>query len=401
MRILLLLFISISLQAQGLYDSIPVHEYKFSYQINVEYSSAAARIHRIAQDLSYIGQEAEAMQIPNGPELEWGFDAISEEDEAYFQTFQAVDAVDYIVNRSANEQVIIINEAHHKPRHRVFTRQLLKGLYDNGYRYFGLETLSNSTIDSSHIMLDTLLQERGYPLNSPITGTYIKEPQMANLIREALAIGFTIFAYERVVPGDRELIQARNIKRKILDKDPDAKILIHCGWYHALESPNRGKKWMAQYLREITGINPFTIYQDILIEEHGRKESPFFRLMQADQPSIFVNDSGATYNGKPDFDKFDALLYQPRTRFIFNRPHWLLAIPDNQIYRLNHERIKIGYPCMVKAFKLDEPAEAVPIDIIELASKWDFTALILPPGNYRLDISNTVKKRQEIRIKVE
>ena len=389
------------LKAQVDYDSIPLHEYKFSYQINAEYASKAARVSRIAQYFSYIGQDMEALQVPNEVELEWGFDTLTEADKTYFQAFQPVNAVDYIIERAAQEQIIIINEAHHKPRHRVFTHQLLEGLYEQGYRYFGMEMLLNDFQDTSSLLHDTLLMERGFPLNSQITGAYILEPQMANLVRKALQLGFTLFAYERTQKGNRELFQASNIKRKILDRDPSAKLLIHCGWYHALESENRDKKWMAQYLRELTGINPFTIYQDLLIERHCTQESPFYSLMEADEPTVFVNDQGQPYNGKQDFDKFDVLLYHPRTTYIFNRPDWLLDIEGNQIYHLDRRRIGLDYPVMIKAFKSDEIPQATPIDIIEIESQWDLTALVLPPGTYRLELTNTLRKVKELKISIK
>ena len=400
MKLLLFLCLPLSVLAQSIYDSIPVHEYKFSYQINAEYSSEGVRVHRVAQDFSYIGQDAEALQVPNEVEIAWGFDTLTEADRAYFEQFKAVNAVDYLIERSAQEQIMILNEAHHKPRHRVFVRQLLQGLYDNGYRYFGLEVLLNSFQDSTQLCFDSLLQERGYPLCSPITGTYTVEPQMANLIRDAIQIGYTLFAYERTQKGDREFFQAQNIKRKVLDKDPDAKILLHCGWYHILEDENRDKSWMAKQLQEMTGINPFTVYQDMLIERWVTPESPFFTMMHEEEPSLFINDAGEIYNGKKDFKHFDALLYHPRTRYIYNRPDWLLDIAENQIYQLDNRRIKVGFPCLIKAYRKGEMPEAVPIDIIEKESAWDFTALVLPPGEYRLEILNISGQKQEIPVSI-
>jgi hypothetical protein len=52
------------------------------------------------------------------------------------------------LNRAKNEKLIIINEAHHNIKHRVFTTSLLQGLYDNGYRFFGLEALSDTSINN-------------------------------------------------------------------------------------------------------------------------------------------------------------------------------------------------------------------------------------------------------------
>jgi hypothetical protein len=51
---------------------------------------------------------------------------------------------------------------------------------------------------------DSLLNERGYPLNSPLSGTYVTEPQMSNLIREAIDIGFKLFPYYRFGEGRKE-----------------------------------------------------------------------------------------------------------------------------------------------------------------------------------------------------
>jgi hypothetical protein len=400
--IICFLLLSVSLKAQIPFDfdSIPLYEYKFSRQIRVELAGGDFYVSRMAEQFSYIGKYDEALKIPNDPELEWGFDTLTEAQQAYFERFQPVDAIDFLIERASDEQIIILNEAHHKPQHRIFTRRLLKGLYDQGFRYFGLEALNNNPFDTTALLLDTALQERGYPLNSAVSGTYTREPQMANLIREAIEIGFSIFAYERSRRGDRELIQASNIYNKILRKDPQAKILIHCGWYHLLETENKGRRWMADHLKEITGIDPFTVYQDILTERYCTKESPYYQMVSETKPVVFVNEEGAVFNGPEGFDKFDVLLYHPRTHYIYNRPHWLLTIEENRIYRLDHSALEVGYPCLVPAYDVEEGDKAVPIDVIELEHREDNTALILPAGDYRLKILDYDGKEQEIRIAV-
>lgn len=55
-----------------------------------------------------------------------GIAKISKEDSLYFNSFKQKDANEYIINRSKNEKVVIINEAHHNARHRVFTTSLFK-----------------------------------------------------------------------------------------------------------------------------------------------------------------------------------------------------------------------------------------------------------------------------------
>lgn len=161
-----------------------------------------------------------------------GIRKITKEDSLYFNSFKKQDAKEYILNRSKIEKIIIINEAHHNIRHRVFTTSLLQGLYDNGYRFFGLEALS-----------DTLINKRKFPIIE--SGYYTKEPQMSNLLKEAIKIGFTLFQYE-VKDGsngkNRETGQAENIA-KLIKENPNSKFLIHCGWDHVNEGVPGDKSW--------------------------------------------------------------------------------------------------------------------------------------------------------------
>ncbi len=128
--LLTLLFIATAVSA----DTIPLLEYKFSLQIEDEILGGKARLSSAAQDYSYIGKYQKALTIPNTEFLEWGLDTLIEEEKDYLLSFSPVNAVDYILKRAEAEQVVILNEAHHKPVHRIFTRQLLKGLYERASR---------------------------------------------------------------------------------------------------------------------------------------------------------------------------------------------------------------------------------------------------------------------------
>ncbi len=375
--------------------NIPLHTYPMSKDIEMGLAEGKMRITKAAQYLSYIGEYQAAASVPHEIELEWGFDTLREVDKAYFRSFSPKPAMQAIVERAGKEQIVIINEAHHKPAHRILTRSLLAGLYEKGYRYFGLEALSNCAYVPAEYC-DNELNERGYAYNSPLTGTYVTEPQMGNLIREAIDIGFTLFAYEQF--GEtREQNQAHYIA-KVLGKDPKAKILIHCGWYHLLEAPNKGRTWMAAYLRDSTGIDPFTIYQDILVERPNGKESPFYSMMDFDQPMVFVNDKGHFYNGFEDFKFFDALIYHPRSVYERNRPNWLIEYGDNELYNVPEEFITVGYPCLIKAFRADEPDSAVPADIIQCEYAADPTVLVLRPGRYRVVMTSPSGVTQEFTV---
>jgi hypothetical protein len=182
-------------------------------------------------DYSFIGMETETGEQFYG---RYGKPkALSDSAFTIFQkSFLAVNAMEYILERAKNEEVLIINEAHHKPKHRFFTRSLLNSLYEQGYRYLGLETLSNRET------ADFELNIRKYPLK--YSGTYSNEPQFGNLIREALEIGYMLFPYEGEGNGKpREINQAKNIAA-FMKTHTDGKYLIHCVDAHATEGPIKG-----------------------------------------------------------------------------------------------------------------------------------------------------------------
>lgn len=372
----------------------PLHQYKYIAEIEAEAAAGNLRVSRAAQYYSYIGAFERALRVPNEVPLEWGFDTLTQADKSHFAGFQPQPALEALLQKAELTQVLILNEAHHKPQHRVFTRSLLKGLFERGYRYFGLEALTNCAGG----FCDSTLNERGYALNSPITGTYVTEPQMGNLIREAIAAGFEVFPYEQF-SRDRELDQARNISA-FMKAHPDGKVLLHCGWYHLLEEENQGYTYMAAHLQELTGIDPLTVYQDILVERHCTPESPFYDMVgHYDKPTVFIDQKGRLYNGHDGFEHFDALLYHPRTTYQRNRPSWLTRLPAHRLVEVDN--IGIGFPVLVKAYRSEEPPEAVPVDIIEKAAAWDPTALVLPPGAYRLVMLNREGAKEERHLIVE
>ena len=143
--------------------------------------------------------------------------------------YKKVNAKNYIIEKAKETKVVIINEAHHNSFHRVFTKSLLKDLYDLGYTNLGLEALTTS--DS----LNQALNKRKYPILKD--GHYITEPQFGNLVREALEIGYYLFSYDTITRGNRsirEITEAKNIQKEIESK-PNEKFLIHCGYAHVHE----------------------------------------------------------------------------------------------------------------------------------------------------------------------
>lgn len=260
--------------------------------------------------------------------------ALSTEEKIRFKSFQAVEAVAGITKLAKDKKIVILNEAHHKPLHRVFAEALLDSLYDLGFRYLGLEALTPNFYDSLAVGYDTLLNKRGYALNSIITGRYTREPQFAYLVRRAIAKGFHVFGYEATPfqKEEREVNEARNVL-KIIGKDPDARIFLICGYAHLVEYvsevsedpfKNYGKsQWMAAYVKDFSGIDPLTINQEVLTERVLLPNSPYYNLVDSPYSAILVDHAGKVFNGEEGLNKFDILVYHPPTKYIFNRPEWL------------------------------------------------------------------------------
>jgi hypothetical protein len=360
------------------YGQVPWYQsYSFSDKILDKLSKDSLNSHA-AENLSFIGEYEKALTIWDRDDRKMPTDMTPEQIK-HFSKFKAVSAKDFILEKAKTEQIIIINEAHQQPYHRVFTTSLLHDLYKAGFRYFGAETISNyeSTLND--------LRKNKFPtLHS---GYYTCEPFYGNLVREAFNEGFEIFAYETTRIGNsdssginlREVDQARYIK-KILDKDPKAKILIHCGWDHIVEAPYPAwGKAMAGRLFEYTGINPFTIDQTKLTEHSSSEyQNPYWTSINLDYYAMFVDSIGQPFYGPQEYKQYDARVYHPKTKWLYGRPHWVFE--NNRTPYFVNEKIALQFPCLVFAFIPKEKKEsefAIPFDIIELKTSADKKALSL------------------------
>ena len=298
--------------------------------------------------------------------------------------YKKVNAKNYIIEKAKETKVVIINEAHHNSFHRVFTKSLLKELYDLGYTNLGLESLLPS--DS----LNQALNKRKYPIFED--GFYIKEPQFGNLVREALEIGYHLFSYDTVTRGNqslREITQAKNIQKEIESK-PNEKFLIHCGYAHVHEGED--ESWavtMAQRLKEYTEIDPLTISQTSYSEK-GKAEfnHPLLKAIDINESTILLDLENNPFKHKQNGAYADLAVFHPNTEYINNRPNWLFK-NENTNVSINLKDIEIEYPIMVFAFKKGEDIHsAVPIDIAEIKNSTESCHLGLKNGNYEIIVTN-------------
>ncbi|WP_199141916.1 hypothetical protein [Pedobacter sp. ASV12] len=185
------------------------------------------------------------------------------------------EAIDRMLAEAQQAQVLMINENHYYPQHRLLVTELLPRLKSLGYTYLALEALEAPN--------DSLLNNQGaFPTLN--TGFYTREQNYGNLLREAIKLGFKLVAYENTDDKmDREIGQADQLYRRTLAIDPKAKVLVLVGIDHLLEKPTAwGKKWMATVFKEKYHIDPLTISQTHLNLYRKYSPSTYTLLSQSD-----------------------------------------------------------------------------------------------------------------------
>ena len=201
-------------------------------------------------------------------------DTISNRIQEHSKTGKEV--IETILKEAEKHRIVMINENHFYPNHRLLVVDLLVKLKEIGYNYLALEALD--------IQQDSLLNlKNAYPTLE--TGFYTSEPNYSNLIRKAKELGYEFVAYENTDSNkNREIGQAENLYHKTFKINPESKVLVLAGIDHVLEKPtSSGKEWMAAIFKNTYNIDPLTIsqthlnaYRNLIESKYGIISSNFF-----------------------------------------------------------------------------------------------------------------------------
>lgn len=276
------------------------------------------------------------------------------------------DLVSKIAAMSRTTQVVILQELHAVVQHRLLLHRLLPVLYDSGYRYLAVEDFEALPTDSAR----SPRRPSGFHSS--------REPVYGDAISKALALGYTLISYEARFPPPAEVEpahvqqwrddqQAKNIRERILMKNPQARVLVFAGTNHGQEKVTRGYTPMGLRLRQETGIDPLSIDQTIC-----RLDKRSAAAMGA------INDTGAEESG------YDLRIALRRPRFVARRPDWLRSLGRVDIEIRDEFRVK-SQPLVVEARALEASDDDPPIDRVYLA-KGERLPLLLPPGHVRVTV---------------
>ena len=282
--------------------------------------------------------------------------------------FHFVKAHNFIVEQSAAHDYLLINEAHSIPKHRNFTKSLLKDLWEKGYRNLALEALN---FMNTGALIDQAINNRSYPIR--IAGAYFYEPELGNLVREARSIGYQIIGYD--FGEDREVDGAKNIIEQV--EKLGGKTIVLCGWDHIKEGPT-GTYWeyaLAERIHQLTGKDPLTIEQTIYFEQSNKAfEDSIFQKVELEQSSVLINKDKTSFTKEKDPNWYDIMVFHPRTKYIHGYPDWL--VKDKGFLTVKFPKISLSFPCLVFFFaQEDDPFIATPLLVKEVN---DASEMLIP-----------------------
>lgn len=298
--------------------------------------------------------------------------------------YKLTNAIPIIVEKAKKTEYVILNEAHHRPDHRVFALKVLKELYNLGYRNLGVETLTGKGK-----YYDDSLNLRKYPIVT--SGSYSREPQFGELIREALKLGYFVFPYDElsVTGKDREIAQASNI----IKNRKQGKTFVYCGFQHALEEGNEmWDKAMAENLKQLTGENPLSINQVTFSQKSSLNfEHPIYKDFEIieSKSKVLIDENDETLRLKENSGYYDISVLQPRSELICGRPDWIFNSCKKPV-KISLKWTSISSPYMILAYyESEDYNEAVPVDIIEVKKTYanNKVYMALKPGNYNIIFS--------------
>ncbi len=327
--------------------------------------------------------------------------------------FHPEPAVDVIARLAKGRQAIFLNESHSNALTRTVTVQVLEKLRAEGFDTFAAETLYDTDKD---------LAKRGFPDSS--SGFYTEEPVYAEMVRTALKLGFKVVPYEatsNATGNDREQEQAHNLVAATLKKDPNSRIVVNAGFAHIQKAGiYLGGKSMAQHFQRISGIEPVSIEQTMMVPHlKTGSDHPIYRAITAAKkptvPVIYVDADGKPWSLKEK--GYDASVIFPDEIYEHERPTWLALGGLRVPYRVSGSLCDLKYPCLVEARYKDEDDSAIPADraVISIGGNFETASdalhestnslplrtLWLRPGEYRLvakDKADRILTRRNVSV---
>lgn len=328
--------------------------------------------------LAICGREADAELVSRsivsgGERTARSADSSHQMDTSRFETLPRREAFTEIASR---ERLIVIMEAHNAPKHRQWIEQTLAILQSAGFRDYAAEALSES---------GRSLKQRGYPVS--LTGFYVSDPHFGNVLRTAVDLNFELHTYEASGSDfyQREHEQAANLA-KLFAANPDLKLVVHAGYGHVFKTPDdTGQKLMAGHLWEMTGIEPYCIWQTYHSPEEVEARQLAESLEASSEPMMLVPVPSGLSDPQFQFPSgaVDAIVvHSPSVGGSSQRVH---SFPTSR-RRVAGSWNGSEWPVLISAFKKGESADSIALDQVMLRDGEKDLVLWVPSDEYEIRI---------------
>ena len=373
---------------QGLMDDQPTPNYLFPISVSDSLIAKCKGTHfesfanqALSWYFSYVGDYKKTLELYANELETQSLATLTFKDLSQYKMY---DAKVEITKLAKQYDFVLINEAHHKSQHRIFTSTLLEALKKEGFTSLAVESAGKE---------DTLVNQTKIPDES--IGGLTMEPNYANLIRQAVKMGYKLVPYDYDSDFNFEKRDSTGASRLIKHQNKTkGKTLILCGYEHIDES----QRALAYWLKTFSGKEVLTINQTVFTEENERNlESPYFQMaidyFEANQPFVLKRKQK---NFKPR-ESSDIFVYHPRTEYVNQRPNWLIKydIPDKRfaIELEDSWREGVAELVLVQIFLKEEYNKGIPIDQF-LVSPQDTAPLtaFLPKGKLVLRVENVKRE---------
>ncbi|HEY2676892.1 MAG TPA: hypothetical protein VGI65_07955 [Steroidobacteraceae bacterium] len=301
---------------------------------------------------------------------------------------QVTAAIPEITRRARHARIVMLDENHLDPRGRAFGLELARALRPLGFTILAAEALRRDADDSESLARMKQLWADGYVRQS--SGYYLDDPVFADFLRQSLALGYKLVSYETArkefSQEEREQDQTDNLIHRALNANPNAKILVYVGEHHAAERPIEVEaekfRFLAQRLKEVTGIDPLTIDQAGLSSiPMNRPDADLYDIVasKVHGQSVVLMRHGQPISVGLLGGAVDLQVVHPRVEMVGGRPNWLYqmhrrpsSIPAGLLPKSGTR--------LVQAFIASEAADAIPIDQVLVIADKPVPALMLPPA---------------------
>lgn len=300
----------------------------------------------------------------------------------------AQDALEAIVHEARSRQVVILNEAHHIPFHRVFAGKLAHELRKIGFDYLAAEAF----VPDMPTHPAAVSQDMGF---------YVSEPMYGAFVRGALRDGWSFVGYDAnpdaATPAEalrlREIGALGNLMTAVFAKNPKAKVFIYVGYGHAMkqrEADAEGWKSIATLLRESLGIDPLTIDQALMYGRgDARVDNPLYRKavqrFAPARPMVLKSPAGGYVVSGVAPGSYDMQVFHPDETMhsTSGRPLWMERQAGLAPHPVPANILPAQGRRLVQAFYREDGPSAVPADMVLVEAGKPAPALMLPQGQFR------------------